>query len=146
VDLNLFATTSACIKCMIACGTYTLQKDKGKFSKNDRISFTCKLCSQDSEDIIHFILSCEALQPLRIDLLPLLRDELLNRTDFGTTSEIFSNDDLLAQLIIDCTKFSFLNSETIFKIETISRGFCYKLHQRHSALLAQQVTWCIVQM
>ena len=135
-----FATTSASIKCKIACGTYTLQKDKAKFSKNDRISSTCKLCSKDSEDIIHFILSCEALQPLRIDFLTLLRDKLLNRTDFGTTSEIFSNDNLLAQLIIDCTKFSFLNSETVMKIETISRGFCYKLHQRRSALLAQQVT------
>ena len=130
-----FATTSASIKCKIACGTYTLQKDKAKFSKNDRISSTCKLCFKDSEDIIHFKLSCEALQPLRIDFLTLLRDELLNHTDFGTTSEIFSNDDLLAG-----TKFSFLNSKTVFKIETISRGFCYKLHQKRSAMLVQQVT------
>jgi hypothetical protein len=72
--------------------------------------------------------------------LTLLGDQLLNHTDFGTTSDIFSNDDLLVQLIIDCTEFSFLNSETVFKIETISRGFSYKLHQKRSALLAQQVT------
>jgi hypothetical protein len=50
----------------------------------------------------------------------LLRDELLNRTDFGTTSEIFSNDDLLAQLIIDCTKFTNTLKPSVLKSENTS--------------------------
>ena len=50
-----YAVNRSCVKAKLACGTYTLQKDRSKFSKHSA-SPTCQLCKSEPEDRLHNLL------------------------------------------------------------------------------------------
>ena len=56
---ELCTVKRADIKSKIACGTYTLQIDRSKFSAW-KTSPLCLLCLTQREDLCHFLLKCKA--------------------------------------------------------------------------------------
>ena len=48
----------------LLCGTYILQKNKAKFNQYE-VSSLCPLCGVESEDIVHFMLTCEKVEEVR---------------------------------------------------------------------------------
>lgn len=59
-----FAVKPCNIKSKLACGTYTIQQDKAKFSRQS-VSPTCQLCMHEAEDCQHFIIKCKVLEEIR---------------------------------------------------------------------------------
>ena len=59
-----FAVSRSNVKAKLACGTYTLQKDRSKFSKQT-VSSTCLLCKSEPEDRLHFLVKCKTLEEIR---------------------------------------------------------------------------------
>jgi hypothetical protein len=67
-----YAVNRSCVKAKLACGTYTLQKDRSKFSKHSA-SPTCQLCKSEHEDCLHFLVKCKALEKIRTPFINKLR-------------------------------------------------------------------------
>ncbi|CAC5399385.1 unnamed protein product [Mytilus coruscus] len=130
-----FTSTMACIKAKIMCGIYTLQHDKVKFDRFCGTNSACKLYGKGSEDIKHFLLCCEKLRDIQEHFLNIMQVKLYDCVDVGVYNEILSSDDSQLKVIIDCSSLEFLDESTISIIECISRGYCYRLHQRRAFLL-----------
>ncbi|VDI05594.1 Hypothetical predicted protein [Mytilus galloprovincialis] len=134
---NPYAITSASLKAKLATGTIYLQYHRAKFS-NGHVSPICQLCAEEEEDILHFILKCSKLQYIRDDFLHMIGEVLTeNLEDQDLIQELITNDEHLCQLVIDCSKFRFLNENAQNRIETLSRGLCHKLFQRRAILIEQ---------
>ena len=119
------------VKLKLVTGTYNLQVRAAKFrTTNTRI---CELCSEEDEDIEHFILKCKILQCVRAPFLNELADILQ-----GTFSKQLLDlpSVVCLQLILDCTKLYNHENHRWFKynkdlertIEHLSRKMCYALH------------------
>ncbi|VDI51416.1 Hypothetical predicted protein [Mytilus galloprovincialis] len=118
---NPYAITSASLKAKLATGTIYLQYHRAKFS-NGHVSPICQLCAEEEEDILHFILKCSKLQYIRDDFLHMISEVLTeNLEDQDLIQELITNDEHLCQLVIDCSKFRFLNENAQNRIETLSR-------------------------
>ena len=63
------------IRIKVATGTYILQAMRAKFNRIDynNITAICRLCNLKSEDLTHFLLECEALEPARESLLNVIQ-------------------------------------------------------------------------
>lgn len=120
------------IKIKIVTGSYILQLDRAKFNTNENTQ--CRLCDQESEDLIHFILKCKTLDPIRTPYL-----EEINKIIQVVTKNSFYGYDHTTQLqiILDCTKIEneiFSNQkksrilEITADIKYISRRLCFALH------------------
>ncbi|XP_071170832.1 uncharacterized protein [Mytilus edulis] len=134
---NPYAITSASLKAKLATGTIYLQYHRAKFS-NGHVSPICQLCAEEEEDILHFILKCSKLQYIRDDFLHMIGEVLTeNLEDQDLIQELITNDEHLCQLVIDCSKFRFLNENAQNRIETLSRGLCHKLFQQRAILIEQ---------
>lgn len=131
-----FAITKACVKSKIATGTYTLQLHKAKFSRNCLVSSTCLLCGKEPEDIKHFLIRCSVLQQDRQYFFDILRDKLQSFTSLELCSAVFNSEDSLLQLIIDSSNFRFCENRHRLELESVTRGLCYRLHQRRSCVLS----------
>ncbi|CAG2203788.1 unnamed protein product [Mytilus edulis] len=130
-----FTSTMASIKAKIMCGTYTLQHDRAKFDRSGGTNSACKLCGKGSEDIKHFLLYCEKLRDIQEHFLNIILVKLYDCVDVEVYNEILSSEDLQLKVIIDCSSFEFLDESIISNIECVSRGYCYRLHQRRASLL-----------
>ncbi|CAC5358563.1 unnamed protein product [Mytilus coruscus] len=134
-----FAITMAHLKAKIAVGTIVLQSSKAKHSKPE-VSPICQLCHIETEDMIHFLIKCTVLKttrsPFLQELKTFVRTCLRGENDETLFHELFYNNEYLARLIIDCSFFHFLKNTEKTRIETISRGLCYKLYQKRATLLA----------
>jgi hypothetical protein len=101
-----YAVNRPCVKAQLACGTYTLQKDRSKFSKH-AASPTCQLCKSEPEDRLHFLVKCKALEEIRTPFISKLRCYLIDIIRPKLLQERFDNSGNLLQLIIDCSRFHF---------------------------------------
>jgi hypothetical protein len=124
-----YAVNRSCVKAKLACGTYTLQKDRSKFSKHSA-SPTCQLCKSE-----HFLVKCKALEDIRTPFINKLRGYLIDIICPNLIQELLDNSDNLLQLIIDCSKFHFLSLNQQHRIEKIAAGLCFNLHQKRASLL-----------
>ncbi|CAG2241415.1 DNCL2 [Mytilus edulis] len=125
-----YSTLRACIKSKLACNTYTLQCDKSKFSKR-QISAICPLCGIEDENRLHFILRCSSLDNVRNSFIQSLKTFIKDVVTTNLYDELFCSEINTLQLIIDCSVFHFLSRGDVFKVECITRGLCFKLHQQH---------------
>lgn len=130
-----YEVTRASVKSKLLCGVYTLQSDKAKFKKQG-VSALCLMCFKEPEDRKHFVLRCPALADVRTKFMILLKDCLKDHVTDSILNELFSDDNSLLQLIIDCTKYHFILGDVSSNIERLSRSMCFALHQRRSFLLA----------
>lgn len=94
------------------------------------------MCFKEPEDRKHFVLRCPALADVRTKFMILLKDCLKDHVTDSILNELFSDDNSLLQLIIDCTKYHFILGDVSSSIERLSRSMCFALHQRRSFLLA----------
>ncbi|CAG2239510.1 unnamed protein product [Mytilus edulis] len=135
-----FAIIMAHLKAKIAVGTIVLQSSKAKHSKSE-VSPICQLCHIETEDMIHFLIKCTVLKttrsPFLQELKTFVKTCLRGENDETLFHELFNNNEYLARLIIDCSFFHFLKNTEKTRIETISRGLCYKLYQRRATILAE---------
>lgn len=126
------------IKIKIVTGSYILQIDRAKFNTIENTQ--CKLCHQEPEDLIHFILKCKTLDSIRTPYL-----EEMNKSIQVITKNSFYRYDHTTQLqiILDCTKIEneILSNqkkrilEITADIEYISRRLCFALHSTRYRLL-----------
>ncbi|CAC5399461.1 unnamed protein product [Mytilus coruscus] len=134
---NLYAITSASLKAKLATGTIYLQYHRAKFS-NGHVSPICQLCTEGNEDILHFIVKCSTLQHIRSNFLHLTSEVLIeNLRDQNIIQELMTSDEHLCQLVIDCSKYRFLNENAQERIKTLSRGLCHRLFQQRAILIEQ---------
>ncbi|CAC5358342.1 unnamed protein product [Mytilus coruscus] len=132
---NPYAISLASLKAKLATGTVYLLYYRSKFS-NGHASPICIICKEEVEDIKHFTVRCSSLERIRSNYLILIQEVLTERLmDKDVTIELITNDDNVCQLIVDCSKFRFLDEIAKQKIETISRGLCHKLFQERTILL-----------
>jgi hypothetical protein len=131
-----YAVKRSCVKAKLACGTYTLQKDRSKFSKHSATSFcpTCQLCKSEPEDRLHFLVKCKALEEIRTSFINKLRCYLIDIIRPKLLQELFDNSGNLLQLIIDCSMFHYLSLNQQHRIEKIAAGLCFNLHQKRASL------------
>ena len=129
------AIAKACIKVKIATGTIILQEKKAKFSKGT-VSPLCPLCNTENEDIHHFILKCPQLEGTRNVFTTALSQYVSCRNlESALLNELINSDENFLQLIMDCTVFYCFDNEEKKRIETLSRGMCYRLYQERSAYM-----------
>ncbi|VDI04475.1 Hypothetical predicted protein [Mytilus galloprovincialis] len=129
-----FAVKRCNIKSKLACGTYTLQQDRAKFSRQS-VSPICQLCKHEPEDREHFIIDCKVLEEVRSPFIDKLRCYIQDIASGILFGELFQSNNNLLQLIVDCSKFHFLTNQQHVHIEKISAGLCFSLHQKRSSLL-----------
>lgn len=130
---EMFAIKRACIKSKLICGTYTLQIDRAKF-KQYTVSSFCPLCLKEPEDTKHFILKCHSLKDIRQSFFQKLRDLLSLNISPELNDELFGIEGNLLQLVLDCTKFHFLE-DIQSDIERLTCSYCFALHQKRSSLI-----------
>jgi hypothetical protein len=129
-----FAVSRSGVKVKLACGTYTMQNDRSKFSKYSA-NPTCQLCKSEPEDHLHFLVKCKALEEIRTPFINKLRCYLIDIIRPQLLQEPFVNSGNLLQLIIDCSRFHFLSLNQQHRIEKIAAGLCCNLHQKRASLL-----------
>ena len=92
------------------------------------------LCFKEPEDTKHFLLKCIILNGTRSKFIKKLKDLLELKLVKPLVFELFECDDNLLQLIVDCTKFHFLN-ELYTDIERLTSSMCFPLHLKRSNLI-----------
>jgi hypothetical protein len=123
-------------KIRLLTGLYRLQSVVAKQSGGKRICPICPLCKQTSETLPHFLLSCATLVSERNDFIKKLENILC---DHRTAAKvIFSSEDLLTQLVMDCTMPVLeLPRHLHDRVESLSRLYCYSLHVKMTILLSE---------
>ncbi|CAG2206444.1 unnamed protein product [Mytilus edulis] len=132
-----YSINMAAIKVKIATGIMILQYQRSRFSKNC-ISAICPLCNIEPEDMTHFILKCEKLSSIRNRFMQELKSLLVdcNKPPL-LIQELFDDKENLLHLIIDCTSYHFLTYKEQVRIETLTRGLCYKLYHKRLLLMSE---------
>lgn len=124
-----FSVVMATLKAKIAVGALILQSNRSKFAADRTVLPICQLCMKEPEDAVHFLLLCGELMNVRNFYLQKMKEFLLENHDAEIVNEIFQNTQNTMKLIVDCSVFHFLKKIEMMRIETISRGLCYKLTQ-----------------
>ena len=80
------------------------------------------------EDMVHFVLECSWLDPVRQKYLMKIQS-ILSQIDAGVSIEMMSNLELLKQLLMDSTCLGVLkdgqvNNNTYVELESASRKMC----------------------
>ena len=126
VESNLFDNKRATIKVKLLTGTYLLMKNRAKFSN---CSALCPLCSEEDEDIVHFLVKCETNKKLRSDFLDKISDAL-------DSQDAMKDEQTTVQLILDPSAL-LEDLASIKLIEKITRHMCWALHSRRMLLLSE---------
>ena len=131
----------AAVKARLLTGTYVLQANRAKFNQFN-VNPTCKICGEEAEDRLHFILRCNALEANRRHHIKKICDILNKSYSSATVQKIVGNQLTMLQIILDCTHNSLkkMDFEPQIKmlcdtIEPASRMLCYSLHVKRSSLL-----------
>ena len=95
------------IKARLLTGTYLLQSDMQRFSK-EKDEQKCEPCQIEQENMEHFLLRCPALNEKRKITLSKLKQTVADELN--------------------------INQETFKEIEMISRNLCYDLHVQRTLL------------
>ncbi|CAG2212777.1 unnamed protein product [Mytilus edulis] len=132
-----YSVNMAAIKVKIATGIMILQYQRSRFSKNC-ISANCPLCNIEPEDTTHFILKCEKLSSIRNRFIQELKSFLVDCNKPSLLiQELFDDEENLLHLIIDCISYHFLTYKEQVRIETLTRGLCYKLYHKRLLLMSE---------
>ena len=126
------------IKARLLCGTYILQATRAAFNQT-RIK-TCPLCGRDDEDITHFLLQCQVLNPSRQAILNCIMASIPLVYKHHPHQWLPHQ---ITQLVLDPTHPSVLSiiplqQKVLYQIEKMSRSLCYKLHQKRCLLLGHR--------
>ena len=113
-------------------GTYILQKNKARFNQYE-VSSLCPLCGIEPEDLVHFMLTCEKLEEARQPFITNLQKLITSHHGSHWWTQLGDRDRV--QLILDNTKLTEINEPARMQIWDISRGLCYILHSKRSAIL-----------
>ena len=120
------------------CNDYYTYEQKAKYQGG---SPTCRLCSSNEpESLEHILTICNNYSDVRRRILTEMRN-ILENVDYIETSEpIFSNNQNLAQFILDCTSANLpirINycDKTASKFFELSRGLCYSIHKTRLYML-----------
>ena len=124
------AVRRANTKARLLSGTYILQSNRAAFNQT-KIT-TCPLCERGDEDIHHFLISCEALEPVRKSRLACVLDAIPQV--YKRLPYIISSPRHLVQIVLDpshplITEILPLKQHEMIEIEKESQILCYKLHQ-----------------
>ena len=133
VNNNAKDVQRAHVKYKLLTGTYLVNQKKAKFSGKPTDSI-CTLCNSEDETIVHFLLKCSALSQPRSVIMDLV-NYLKTVLPINEVKKILSDDSLLTQLIIDCSKLLSLPNRHLHNIELITRKLCFNLHCRRRYLL-----------
>ena len=112
----------------LVSGTYILQTSKAEFNQYE-VSSQCPLCGIEPEDLVHFMLTCEKLEEVRQPFISKLETLITSQHGSHWWNQLGDRD--MVQLILDNTKLKEINEP----IWDISRGLCYILHSKRSAIL-----------
>ena len=101
------------MKMKIATGTYILQSTRAAFNQNE-VDPTCQLCTEEPENLEHFILNCSILETVRqcalCDIITTFDEELdQDFTKLDTEQKI--------SVIIDCTNIAGIQHKVLQKLE-----------------------------
>ena len=123
-------------KLRILTGTYTVQTIRHKYKQST--SSVCIICGRQDENIKHFLLECEELSIVRksslSDIVNIIPSVFLHKP------QLFTNPDLILQLLIDCSHDNITDKFPIQQslkdnIERQSQKLLYKLHLARINLL-----------
>jgi hypothetical protein len=84
------------IKLKLVTWTYILQEKRSKFMLNE--SSICKLCEIETENMIHFLLKCIVLEPVRKQYIYRLNDIQAEISNIKLTDMSESTSDIIGQL------------------------------------------------
>ena len=90
------------------------------------------------------LLYCPLLTETRISEYKVIKDIVKNHIGAESWNDSFSTKEDIAQLIIDCRKFSHLLGDTdiVYNIEKLPRNLCYKLYNKRLFLLRKIEDGC----
>ncbi len=126
------------VKAKLLTSTYLFQATRAKFRQHN-VTALCPLCEAEDEDRTHFLLSCSKLEEPRTRYLPMLLS--MAERVFGNLFDDAQNQDLISQLIVDCTVLADDHVMSHFSlelddIEVMSRRLVYALHCRRAEIIA----------
>ncbi|CAG2193629.1 unnamed protein product [Mytilus edulis] len=141
IESNIKDVRRGGIKARLITGTYVLQSNTSKFNQHE-VSSVCPLCQYEDEDIVHFILKCNALFKYRksyIEELEVIINSISNPNTCSWNS-LVGDFGLLTQLILDPSvlikqKILSCSEKTLTKIEDCSRKMCFSLHCGRSLII-----------
>ena len=141
IESNIKDVRRGGIKARLITGTYVLQSNTSKFNQHE-VSSVCPLCQYEDEDIVHFILKCNALFKYRksyIEELEVIINSISNPNKCSWNS-LVGDFGLLTQLILDPSvlikqKILSCSEKTLTKIEDCSRKMCFSLHCGRSLII-----------
>ncbi|VDI19758.1 Hypothetical predicted protein [Mytilus galloprovincialis] len=141
IESNIKDVRRGGIKARLITGTYVLQSNTSKFNQHE-VSSVCPLCQYEDEDIVHFILKCNALYKYRksyIEELEVIINSISNPNTCSWNS-LVGDFGLLTQLILDPSvlikqKILSCSEKTLTKIEDCSRKICFSLHCGRSLII-----------
>ena len=94
-------------------------------------SLTCKLCNEDDESMIHFLLQCTALASARSEHLASIMSTIRKY-------HVSVDPETMVKHIIDPTHIIDITDEDLMWVEECVRKLCFKLHVTRSVLLASE--------
>ncbi|CAC5376574.1 unnamed protein product [Mytilus coruscus] len=130
---------SIAIKLKLVTGTFMTQSKRASFTKSE--SPLCKICDDEEEDIEHLLLKCKVLEPIRSPFINQIEDNILKD---ASISFYKLSTNTQTQLIMDCTKLRYQNSDLLLNRKTeqlcelISRKLCYALHTIRARTISMQ--------
>ena len=133
--IDTLQVKKAGVKANLLTGTYKLQATVAKY-QGGTVSPQCRMCKSEEENLQHFLLDCSALSETRGRFIATIYQILdkIELTVFFKTNKFY-----FLQLILDPSHpilpLRIQNQETMAILESTSRGLCYALHCKRSALL-----------
>ena len=122
------------------CNDYYTYEQKAKHQGG---SPACRLCtSNEPESIEHILTICQNYSDVRGRVITEMKN-IIKDIDYIQTSEpIFSENQNLAQFILDCTSFNLpirinYSDEIASKIFELSRGLCFSIHKTRLYMLKE---------
>lgn len=97
------------------------------------------MCNQEPEDLTHMLTTCSALSETRKETFSPIKTYVTKFIVEMKWKETFTDRHKITVLIIDCTNFTQIFSESKLKIEElemITRDMCYKMHNLRLKLIS----------
>ena len=140
---------AASYRAKMLMGTYILQATRTKYNQH-QVDPRCMLCSVEEEDIVHFLVSCPALEQTRRprivrELLPLTvklnikyPDETAARCRFILNGGSSQLTDARYRASSSSKVELYASSALALKLQKVCSTLCQKLHLKRFELLADQ--------
>jgi hypothetical protein len=123
-EYETMSVSKAKIKVKLLLGTYILQSNRHQFNKYE-VRPDCPLCNSGDEERKHLIVICYKLMEVRQKFIITSKNILYTSMHHNLCDTIFSDTNILTQLILDCTALVYIPHSLHIPIENISRGLLY---------------------